>query len=75
MVQALPIYHCMLHVAPKQFLKGLDSLARQFLWAGSLSSSKWSLVNWDLVCSPKQSGGLGLRQSVLFGEALAAKLY
>lgn len=74
-VQALPIYHCMLQVAPMWFLKGLDSLASQFLWTCNLSSSKWILVNWDLVCSPKQLGGLGLRQVILFEEALAAKLY
>jgi hypothetical protein len=33
------------------------------------------LVRWEVVCSPKQYGGLGLRQSALIGEALAAKLY
>lgn len=57
------------------FLKDLDALARKFLWAGSLLSSKWSLVSWDTVCSLRQFGGLGLRQSSLTGEALAAKLY
>lgn len=57
------------------FVRDLDSLARQFLWDGSLLSSKWSLVRWDVVCSPKPFGGLGLRQSLLSGTALAAKLY
>ena len=57
------------------FVKSLDSLARQFLWAGNLSSTKWSLIKWETVCSPKRFGGLGLRQSFLSGTALAAKLY
>ena len=74
-VQALPIYRCMLQVAPIGFLKDLDSVMRQFLWAGFLETSKWSLVKWEVVCSPKHFGGLGLRQSALSGEALAAKLY
>lgn len=74
-VQALPIYRCMLQVAPMGFLKDLDSMMRQFLWAGCLEAPKWSLVRWEVVCSPKHYGGLGLRQSALTGEALAAKLY
>lgn len=74
-VQALPTYRCMIQVAPVSFIKELDSLARHFLWVGSLQSSKWSLVKWDIVCSPKQFRGLGLRQSLLFSVAQAAKLY
>ena len=65
----------MIQVAPVSFVKSLDSLARQFLWAGNLSSTKWSLIKWETVCSPKRFGGLGLRQSFLSGTALAAKLY
>lgn len=57
------------------FVREMDALARQFLWAGSLMSSKWSPIKWDTICCPKQYGGLGLRQSPLVGEALEAKLY
>ena len=74
-VQALPLYRSMVQVVSMTFVKELDSLARQFLWAGNLSSTKWSLVKWEVVCSPKKFGGLGLRQSLLTGTALAAKLY
>ncbi|XP_059076969.1 uncharacterized protein LOC131876167 [Cryptomeria japonica] len=74
-VQALPIYRCMLQVAPMGFVKDLDSVTRQFLWAGCLESSKWILVRWEVVCSPKQFGGFGLQQMALTGAALAAKLY
>ena len=74
-VQALPLYRGMIQVAPVSFVKSLDSLARHFLWAGNLSSTKWSLIKWEIVCSPKRFGGLGLRQSFLSGTALVAKLY
>ncbi|XP_057812845.1 uncharacterized protein LOC131026857 [Cryptomeria japonica] len=47
-VISLLTYRGMLQVAPMWFVKELDSLARQFLWAGNLSSSKWCLVKWDL---------------------------
>ena len=65
----------MLQVALVGFLKDLDSMVRQFLRAGCFESSKWSLVRWEVVSSLKQYGGLGLRQSAVTGEALAAKLY
>ena len=65
----------MLQVAPTGFLKDLDSVIHQFLWSGCLETSKWSLVRWEVVCSLKHYGGIGLRQLALTGEALAAKLY
>ena len=74
-VQALPLYRSMIQVAPMSFFRDLDSLARQFLWARNLSSSKWSLIKWEIFCSPKRFGGLGLRQSLLSSNALTAKLY
>ncbi|XP_059066340.1 uncharacterized protein LOC131061549 [Cryptomeria japonica] len=57
------------------FAGRVQLLQSVFLWAGNLSSTKWSLIKWETVCSPKRFGGLGLRQSLLSGIALAAKLY
>ena len=56
-------------------MRDFDALSRQFLWSGSLLSSKWSLVKWDSVCRPKHAGGLGLRSMALVVTSLAAKLY
>ena len=74
-VQSLPIYRCGVQIPPSSFLRDFDALSRQFLWSGSLLSSKWSLVKWETVCRPKHAGGLGLRSMVLVVTALAAKLY
>lgn len=57
------------------FVKDLDALARQFLWASNFSGSKWSLVKWEIVCSLKQLGGLCLRWATLSEQALAVNLY
>ncbi|XP_057831111.2 uncharacterized protein LOC131041899 [Cryptomeria japonica] len=69
------IRRCFVQVAPMYFLKEFDTLSRQFLWSGTLSTAKWSLVKWDTMCRPKNEGGLGLCSAILNGQALAAKLY
>ena len=74
-VQALPIYRCCIQAPPANFVREFDAISRQFLWAGNLLSSKWSLVKWENVCRPKQVGGLGLRSMALVATTLAAKLY
>ena len=74
-VQSLPIYRCGVQIPPSSFVRDFDALSRQFLWSGSLLSSKWSLVKWETVCRPKHAGGLGLHLMVLVVTALAAKIY
>lgn len=56
------------------FVKEMNALASQFLWVENLSSLKWSLVKWEIVCSLKKFGGLGLRNSTLIGLALVENL-
>ena len=70
MVQALPIYRHCVQVLPSTFVRDFDALSQQFLWFGTLLSSKWSLVKWECVYRPKYVGGLGLRSMTL-----AAKMY
>lgn len=64
-VQALPIYRCLVQIASLSFIKELDAISKQFLRAGNLSLSKWSLVKWENICRLKQVGGLDLRQDFL----------
>lgn len=74
-IQALPIYRCLVQAPPIGVMKEFDALSHQFLWSRNLFSSKWSLVNWDMVCLPKFAGGLGLKCMALGIKALATKLY
>lgn len=56
------------------FLFFWNKMWSEFLWHGTLpQSSKACLVNWDLVCTPKQMGGLGVMDLRTFNNALLMK--
>lgn len=41
----------------------IDRLLRSFLWTAETGKTRYCTVGWDLVCSPKEVGGLGLRET------------
>jgi len=45
---------------PDTVLKQIICICRNFLWTGSVSRNKSTLVAWHMVCLPKTEGGLGL---------------
>ncbi|VFQ63952.1 unnamed protein product [Cuscuta campestris] len=60
--QAFPIH--------KSVLDRITTLCRAFLWG-----SKFCKVAWDNICKPKDEGGLGLRNSTIWNQALLAKCF
>ncbi|VFQ88791.1 unnamed protein product [Cuscuta campestris] len=60
--QAFPIH--------KSVLDRITTLCRAFLWG-----SKFCKVAWDDICKPKDEGGLGLRNSTIWNQALLAKCF
>ncbi|RVW18299.1 putative ribonuclease H protein [Vitis vinifera] len=44
---------------PKLVVKRLEKLQRDFLWGGGSLERKIHLINWAVVCTHKESGGLG----------------
>lgn len=60
-LQSMPAYLFSVLAAPKTVLKQIKAIQRNFLWGGTQDNLKWSLVDWKTVCTPKEEGGLGLR--------------
>ncbi|VFQ97160.1 unnamed protein product [Cuscuta campestris] len=58
--QAFPIH--------KSVLDRITSLCRTFLWG-----SKFCKVAWEDICKPKDEGGLGLNQPIIWNQALLSK--
>jgi len=45
--------------------KRMDAISREFWWGHEPNQRKLHLLNWDTICSPKGSGGLGLKKLAL----------
>ena len=56
----MPTYVMSLFRLPKKVKIILEKIQRDFLWGGDKLERKIHLVNWDIVCSSKVKGGLGI---------------
>ena len=45
---------------PKGILKRLDYYRSRFFWQGNNDKRKYRLAKWDIICRPKDQGGLGI---------------
>uniref|UniRef100_A0A7N2KPA0 Reverse transcriptase zinc-binding domain-containing protein n=1 Tax=Quercus lobata TaxID=97700 RepID=A0A7N2KPA0_QUELO len=72
-LSCLPTYYLSLFVIPVAVADRLEQIQRNFLWGTSEECFKYSLVAWEKVCFPLETGGLGIRKLVHFNKALLGK--
>jgi len=58
---------------PKGVLKKLDHFRSRFFWQSSSDKQKYRLARWDILCRPKDQGGLGILDLELQNKCLLAK--
>jgi len=56
---------------PKGVLKNLDHFRSR--WQGCSEKHKYRLAKWDILCRPKDQGGLGILDLQLQNKCLLAK--
>ncbi|XP_060210422.1 uncharacterized protein LOC132637332 [Lycium barbarum] len=66
-------YWYSIFLLPKQVLKGITALCRNFLWDGKAVTSKSPLVAWDLVYRAKHKGSLGIIDCFKWNEVAIDK--
>ena len=54
-------YWSRMFILPKKVIKAVEQKLSSVLWNGSNTSASRAKVNWDMVCKPRDEGGLGLR--------------
>lgn len=67
----MPIYHMMALDLPPWFFNCVDKLRHGFFWKG-MEDAKGGccLVAWNIVCTPKPYGRLGVLNLALLNQAL-----
>lgn len=71
---AIPLYAMQTIVLPLFSCDEIDRISRKFLWGSSSNNCKMHNVNWEIVCLPKEKGGLGIKSAVLINQAFIMKL-
>ncbi|KAL0788341.1 hypothetical protein Bca101_004587 [Brassica carinata] len=59
---------------PKACTDSLERMCNAFLWNGTQDSAQGAKVSWVSVCTPKKSGGLGLRRMADSNQVYGLKL-
>ncbi|KAG8374339.1 hypothetical protein BUALT_Bualt11G0121400 [Buddleja alternifolia] len=72
--QSIPIYFLSLYKIPKAVCDRLDRQMRNFWWGDRDDKRHIRLTSWNLICSPKEFGSLGLRRTHDMNCALVNKL-
>jgi hypothetical protein len=69
----LPTYFLSLFPIPVSVANRLNKLRSDFLWGGIGDEAKFHFVNWNMICTPLHSSGLGVHNFIHFNRALLGK--
>lgn len=58
---------------PKECIKKIEGLCSRFLWFCNIDKNGITKVAWNLVCLPKEEGGLGLRSFTVWNHVLCLR--
>ncbi|GKB31316.1 hypothetical protein Tco_0870717 [Tanacetum coccineum] len=69
-LSSMHIYWASMFILPSCLLSDIEHIMRGFLWCHGFMRKGRAKVAWDVVCLPKDEGGLGVRRLDLFNKAL-----
>ena len=58
---------------PKGVLQKIDYYRSRFFWQGDDHKKKYRLTRWDIICQPKDQGGLGVYNLEIQNKCLLSK--
>ena len=72
-LSSLPMYMMSFFEIPKGVQKKLDYFCSRFFWQSDEHKRKYRQAKWDILCQPKDQGGLGIHNLELKNIALLSK--
>src|SRR5438105_10116263 len=73
-ISTLPTYAMCIIKLPAAVIDNMDIARKQCLWRGSdINKKDGNLASWNMVCKPKDKGGLGILNRILQNDALLLK--
>ena len=72
-VQAIPTYAMSCFCLPVGLCQDIEMLAFRFWWGQWGEHWKIHWKKWEVLCKPKDDGGMGFKDFCKFNEALLAK--
>ncbi|CAH2079647.1 unnamed protein product, partial [Thlaspi arvense] len=67
-------FWCSAFVLPKECICQIDSMCNAYLWKGTLEGSFSAKIAWVTVTSPKEEGGLGMKNLSTWNRVCSLKL-
>jgi hypothetical protein len=58
---------------PREVLKKLDYYRSRFFWQADGNKKKYRLTRWNIICEPKDQGGLGIKDLDIHNQCLLSK--
>ena len=70
---SLPMFLLSFFEVPVGVRKRLDFYRSRFFWQSDESKRKYRLAKWDIICRPKDQGGLGIENLEVKNRCLLSK--
>ncbi|PKU78656.1 Putative ribonuclease H protein [Dendrobium catenatum] len=69
-----PTFHSANSMVPKKVLYEIDKICKEFIWRKRDGNAGLHYVSWNLMCRPRDCGGLGINSCYKHAGTLRAKL-
>ena len=71
----MQVYWSSMFILPKKVVKEITNLLslRSFLWTGADMKNTGAKIAWDVICTPKNEGGLVIKVVEVWNKAAIAK--
>jgi hypothetical protein len=61
MLSSLPMFMMSFFELPREVLEKIDCFRSRFYWQNDQHKRKYRLAKWEVMCQPKDQGGLGIQ--------------